>query len=138
MNEATEPIEAAEPNRLIRHFFYGSLMSGHYNNEALLQWDVARKIGRTTIRGFRLYDLGSYPCAERSNNLNDVLHGEVWDVGPHGARMVKMMEEGAGYEGEKVMTEFGPAIIWTRRPISSLRVVESGDWNEKISRAQSN
>jgi gamma-glutamylcyclotransferase (GGCT)/AIG2-like uncharacterized protein YtfP len=140
MNESSQLIEpSGHPmEHLIRHFFYGSLMSNQYNNESLLQWDFATKIGKTSIPGFQLYDLGFFPCAQRTNNPNHVLYGEVWDLGLQGTSMVSWMERGSGYWKEIVDTEFGSAIIWTRNPTVGSRLVESGDWNNRINQSQLN
>lgn len=60
-----------------RLFVYGSLMKGQYNHTAFLS--DAEYLGKASIRGFGLYDLGSYPGIKYAEDVFSVT-GELYAV----------------------------------------------------------
>ncbi len=84
--------------------FYGSLREGHYNFTRLVAKDDKRtKDGVETIRGFKMFDLGSFPFVSRTNNDADSIIVELYTLSdPDVCRYIHMMEVGAGYGVEEV------------------------------------
>ena len=58
-------------------FVYGSLMKGRYNHDAYMGRAVY--LGRASIRGFALYDLGYFPGILHDSHDGRV-YGELYEV----------------------------------------------------------
>ncbi|HXG36580.1 MAG TPA: gamma-glutamylcyclotransferase family protein [Dehalococcoidia bacterium] len=61
-----------------RLFVYGTLMNGMEAN-VILASKGARYVGSGVIQG-RLYDLGEYPAAVKSDDPNEVVVGELYEL----------------------------------------------------------
>ncbi len=110
--------------------FYGSLRQGQYNNRGK---QGGMEYQRTAvIPGFKLFSLGSYPCAIETGNEDDKLTVDLFTVTGQGEYGIHSMELGAGYTYKEVDidgTSFGIYVY----PTSALtrlhdRNVPDGDW----------
>lgn len=57
-------------------FVYGSLKKGFYNHSLIEPFE---KIADGTING-KMYSLGAFPAIVLTNDPNELIHGEVYDV----------------------------------------------------------
>lgn len=91
-------------------FFYGSLMSGLYNNIILQNKGCTFIQKDKTKREFQLWSLGPYPAMSIGNQS---VPGEIWDVQNDDViNYIEEMEQGAGYYQIKIETESGVK-AWT-------------------------
>jgi gamma-glutamylcyclotransferase (GGCT)/AIG2-like uncharacterized protein YtfP len=89
-------------------FVYGTLMSTNRSNRAYL--DDAEYLGKFTLNGYELYDLGSYPGIVEGN---DKVKGELYAVS------IDKLADIDRYEGE--------GYLYTRKMVQVL-----GEGNEKL------
>lgn len=89
-------------------FVYGTLMSTNRSNRAYL--DDAEYLGKFTLDGYELYDLGSYPGIVEGN---DKVKGELYAVS------IDKLDDIDRYEGE--------GFLYTRKMVQIL-----GEGNEKL------
>lgn len=103
---------------------YGSLKRGFYNHGAL--GEDAEFLGTTTVRGV-MYWNGVYPKLYHFDTEGDVDEAngcsfcynsskdhevEIYKVNDRAYEYIKAMEVGAGYEPERLETEWGTATIY--------------------------
>ncbi len=99
---------------------YGSLKKGFYNHKALGL--DAEFLGTVPVWGV-MYWNGSYPKLYKANgnfgteSLFDVSKQakhevEIYRISPECAKVVSIMEEGAGYVAEEIETPYGAAVIY--------------------------
>ena len=122
-------------------FVYGSLLSGMGNHVII---EKAKKLGtcKSPI-GFEMIDLGYFPGALHTGNLNSSLIGEVYEVDDYTFSRVNMLEgynpmnpELGLYNRTLIATDFGPAHIYTYNRSSAdyhSRLVANGDWRTYLS-----
>jgi len=63
----------------MKYFAYGTLKRG-FPNYPLLEYLDAKFVGSGFITGYKMYDLGNYPTIVKSNNEDDIVYGEVFEV----------------------------------------------------------
>lgn len=120
--------------------FYGSLRRGEYNYESFVRHYGAenyRYQKTSSISGFKLYSLGSYPAinkvkvGEESSNLIV----DVFEVSEPVYQSIRAMELGANYKEITVDIEGEEVILYEyRTPVSEDRRVLTGDWSEHLSK----
>lgn len=108
---------------------YGSLKRGGHNHHWL---GDARYIGEASVRGYRLYSLGSFPAAARSW-LGPVIHGEVYRVTPEQLANLDRLEgvETHFYRRVQVTTVEGATVLmYVQLPlqVQGLKPVPGGRW----------
>ena len=92
-------IENSADNRHIL-FVYGSLMKGRYNHDTYMGRAVY--LGRASIRGFALYDLGYFPGILH-DSLDSRVYGELYEVsGEDFERICQLEGNGFLYQCESV------------------------------------
>ena len=113
-------------------FVYGTLMRENYNHERFGFNIKARFLMATALKGYRLYDLGAFPCIVHTGSPEDAVLGEVYDVQDKELlRMMKTMEEGAGYTERTVEVGGVAAIAYVFEDLPpNARPIESGNWND--------
>jgi gamma-glutamylcyclotransferase (GGCT)/AIG2-like uncharacterized protein YtfP len=87
-------------NKSNKYAFYGSLRKDQYNYERLK--NGLEYIATVEIPGFRLYSLGPYPTALRSDDPKDTLVVDLFNVSPTITYRIDAMERGADYDYEEV------------------------------------
>jgi gamma-glutamylcyclotransferase (GGCT)/AIG2-like uncharacterized protein YtfP len=115
-----------------RIFVYGSLKRDCFNHGKFDFDKRTRFVKEAALHGFRMYNLGHYPCIVRTGLEEDVVHGEVFEfIDNECAALIKKMEEAVHYaeelidiEGQKVST-----YIHRRAPTHAKLVVD-GNWRE--------
>ncbi len=60
-------------------FVYGSLKQGYWNHY-LLEEDNVSYVGEATIKGFSLYHVATYPGMVKSNDLDEKVYGEIYNI----------------------------------------------------------
>ena len=81
-------------------FVYGSLMKGRYNHDAYMGRAVY--LGRASIRGFALYDLGYFPGILHDSRDSRV-YGELYEVSAEDFERICQLEgNGFLYQCERV------------------------------------
>ena len=114
---------------------YGSLRLNEYNYEAFKRifGKDFNYIRTTSILGYNLYDLGSYPGLKPAANDTDRVIVDIMECSEECFNNIQRMEHGAGYITVKV-TEEGtdnkfPAYVY-EYPCDNL--VVSGDWSKYL------
>ena len=108
-------------------FVYGTLRAGETNHSLLAQ---ARLLGTCRLAsGYRLYDLGAYPAAKKSDT-GHALVGEVYGIdGQTLAALDRLEEYPVEYIRERVETDYGPAWIYLYcLSVARLPLIRHGDW----------
>lgn len=108
---------------------YGSLRKGEYNYQYFKRWfgDDINHVKTTTIDGFTLHSLGSYPCAVRGEGKLVV---DILEVSEEVSKDIYDMEIGAGYYVDMVHVEDEKLPIYLMAN-SNQKVVEHGDWTKR-------
>lgn len=123
-----------------RIFVYGSLRRQEYNHSRVNNWGFGelKHVADGFIRGAKLYNLGSYPCIVPSENPEDRVVGEVYDVPEELWRRIDGMEQGAGYEAKDVLVQGEDvaidALAYFYRfgdELSDKQLIPSGDWSKR-------
>lgn len=119
---------------------YGTLRKGHYNyhNFALDLRYVAKHLGTTTIKGYKLCEYGTLPYAVSTYDDNDEITVDVFDIQyTRTFWQINLMEQTAGYftdiERIKLDKEEHDTIIWTITETQlpkTAKHIKSGDWND--------
>ena len=116
---------------------YGSLRKGQYNYDRFKNHfgSEFNYLKTSTISGYKLYDLGSYPGLKVSDNEEDVVVIDVLEVSQECFDYIEVMEHGAGYITVKVTDDQSKekyAAYIYENPCDNL--VESGDWSKYLSK----
>ena len=77
-------------------FVYGTLKRGHYNYKRF-GMNQSEYLGNGIVRGYKMYTNGSYPGIIKTNNEEDVISGELFNVSEMLFNTLDMMETCAGY-----------------------------------------
>lgn len=112
-----------------KHLFYGSLRSGQYNFNRFGP-GTQKYIKTVKIPGFKMYNLGYYPCVTESDNLQDEITAELHEVNEEAAKKIYFMEKGAGYLSKHIEIDGEKAVIYyyTSEHLNRNNIIESGDW----------
>jgi len=113
---------------------YGSLRKGNYNYERFMDYfpKGLEFKSTTTIKGFDLYDLGSYPGIKKSDDPEKVLVVDIMTCSDDCFNSINRMELGAGYSAETVMIDETPYTIYLYEGrVNPSRLVATGDWNSR-------
>lgn len=109
---------------------YGTLRKGHYNNKRFPMVHMKD----IDVPGFQLYDLGSYPMVIKTDNPEDIVKMELFQVTATTEEYIDAMEYGAGYD--KVMVPVNdPSIkeagVYFYHNIPSYaKLIEHGDYTK--------
>lgn len=117
-------------NKNNKYAFYGSLRKGMYNFD---RFKDGLTYERTVqIPGFRLYSLGPYPTALKSDDPNDILTVDLFTVTSTMAYRIDAMERGADYDYVEVDVDGEKYGIYTWDFSLAGRLLKSrvpgGDW----------
>ena len=115
-------------NRHGQYAFYGSLMMGMENN---LPYEKHLKfLGKVRLAGFKMFSLGQYPYAVRSNDQNREIVAELYKVTDRKTeQLIYEMELDEGYifsEVEIADNKFG--IYLFDSPVIKSAEITDGDW----------
>lgn len=128
--------ERKAPSKDTLFFIYGSLRKRCYNHSRIKDKAVFK--GKAKILGFALYSLGSYPAVFPTNNKDDVVFGELYQIEDDKVRqLIHSMEIWAGYKlvtekcyvnGDRKETQEIAIYIYKNPSIALNKRVEDGDW----------
>lgn len=115
---------------------YGSLRKGEYNFDRISsQYPGGVKyVGTTKIKGYNLYNLGSYPAISEGEDKSKELTVDVLEVSQPAFNFIERMEIGAGYNRSyhNINGEDLPLYTMTKenlvRYYGGGTIVDSGDW----------
>jgi gamma-glutamylcyclotransferase (GGCT)/AIG2-like uncharacterized protein YtfP len=106
---------------------YGTLRVGDYNH-SYFSSGLKSISERVKISGFKLYSLGPYPCAVKTDDDNDTIIVDVLDpTDKRTERMIDGMERGAGYHFETTNVNGEDCKIYLFKKPSGDHI-ENGDW----------
>lgn len=120
-----------------RVFVYGTLKNGESNS--LLLWS-SQYIGPEVIEGYRMYDLGVYPAIVKTDNKNEMVGGEVWEISSGTMEVIDKMEGWKGdnnpqnlYNKDVVQTNYGEAFVYSLNIAEHERlnypIIADGNWS---------
>jgi len=112
---------------------YGSLRSGEFNFNRFKEYfpNGIEYIKTTTVKGFDLHSLGSYPGIVKSKDPEKELVVDIMHCDNPCYYAINGMELGAGYKNEDVLIEGVPHTIYVYQGNPN-RLVESGDWSKHL------
>lgn len=120
------------------HIIYGSLREGHYNYNAFKRMGSTEVLARGELRGYKMWDLGAYPCITYTGNTDDIVQVEVHKYCDRNSTSIARMEIGAGYvpideqiKGDDGKTHFGTVWVYPNEPRFG-KEVEGGDWTVHV------
>ena len=117
-------------------FVYGTLLTNHGN----WSWALSPTIGvPDTVTGFALHTLTAFPMAIRTDDPNDILHGELFVVDGTELRAIDRLEgyspssdRNTFYIREEITTDSGvTAMLYSSTQATRYPKIESGDWRER-------
>jgi gamma-glutamylcyclotransferase (GGCT)/AIG2-like uncharacterized protein YtfP len=112
-------------------FAYGSLKEGYHIFD---RFESIRSVQKNvSISGFKMYNLGSYPCIAYTGNDEDVVHGEVVLLDPKESVQLDHVELGAGYYADTRQIGDHICKVYVTRPdnhqyLKGQKHIESGIW----------
>lgn len=116
---------------------YGSLRKGEYNCKRFQNYFPGEfnYLRTETIKGFDLFDLGSYPGIKESKDPNKELVIDIFEAGEECYRSINAMELGANYTNHtiKIGEDICTIYLYNGNPT---KLVESGDWSKYLSHEQ--
>lgn len=114
-------------------FVYGTLKKGFGNHNYLL--GHLEPLAEDKLAGHKMYSLGGFPAIVESDNEEDVVYGELYEVNPAELRRLDGLEgyrDGyAGFYDRKTVTTVGgvEALVYFMHEVGENRpLVESGVW----------
>jgi len=106
---------------------YGSARKGSYNNYII---ESGKFLGKTILKGYQLYSLGTYPAVSRKQNSETVV--EVWDVTLNSFMFLDILEKRYDfipvYEKVKLNGMEIEGIVYIQQNLDGYKEIESGDW----------
>jgi len=106
---------------------YGTLRVGHYNFSRFNLTPVEENV---VIKGFDLYDLGSYPCVVK--NPEGEITVDILECSEHTLQGIRRMEVGAGYNYKTINIKGIKCEIYYYNNIPNYATkIEHGDYNRK-------
>lgn len=117
----------------MRIFVYGSLRHKQGNSHWMTN---AQLLGDFSIDNYQLYSLGHYPGAVPGNGT---VHGEVYRIDNATlAELDALRTRGGEYARQLIQTPYGSAWMYVyQRPVDGLKLIESGDWLDRVSNNKS-
>jgi gamma-glutamylcyclotransferase (GGCT)/AIG2-like uncharacterized protein YtfP len=118
---------------MIKCVFYGTLRRPDYNYQRMVNlFSYGPKsylyIRTQRIRGFEMYDLGSYPAIKHAEESKSIVV-DIFEISDRAHNYIHCMETGAGYyEDEIYIDNFLCKIFVYKYPTNQSPVIESGDW----------
>ena len=112
---------------------YGSLRQNHYNYDRFKQafGDGFNYVKTSSILGYNLFDLGSYPGLKVAEDKDTRVIIDVLEVSEECFNRIEMMEHGAGYSTITVEdAETGDKYLAYLYEYPCTKLVKSGDWSE--------
>lgn len=113
---------------------YGSLRHEEYNFERFknIFGEDIKFLKTDTIYGAKLYDLGSYPGINITNDMSDSLTIDVLEVSEKCFKALNNMEIGAGYSPKDIFVGDDSCVIWVYNTIldGKKSQVKHGDWSK--------
>jgi gamma-glutamylcyclotransferase (GGCT)/AIG2-like uncharacterized protein YtfP len=107
--------------------FYGSLRRGLHNYEQFSRFLNYRF--STWITGFQLYSLGDFPFALFTNNVNDRILIEVFEIQDlETQKEIDDLELNYGYHCETIVIDGEPVKIYVFKEKANYPPVSGGDW----------
>ena len=113
---------------------YGSLRKGGFNYRPWLESKGAMFLGKGKIKGFSLYDLGSFPAVIKGDG--EVV-GELYEVSEEMFDKIDWMEKSAGYKKQEITVNGIKCALWffTKKTLSfykKAKKVEHGDYIKSL------
>lgn len=112
---------------------YGSLRKNEYNFDRFkaIYGPNFNYLSSIIIKGYDLYDLGSYPGIKESENPNKDLQVDIMECGDDCYNSIKRMELGAGYTTKNIEIDGEDHTIYIYQG-NPRKLVESGDWSKYL------
>ena len=112
--------------------FYGTLRQGQGNHRWSVAQDNGAKFdGTHTIHGYRMHSLGGYPFVVKTDNLDDSVVVELYELTDDTiASQIHRMELGAGYHTQEIVQNEKSYLIYVQndRGSANYPIVPNGDW----------
>lgn len=108
---------------------YGTLRETQYNFDRIAKLfgkESIKKLGETTIKGFKLLDLGYYPAAVPCEDSQ--IRCDILEVSEEANKFIDSMELGAGYTFQMLNQQ---KIYVLSDQKQTFPKIESGDWLKK-------
>lgn len=133
-------------------FVYGTLRTDDSAPEAKLLKSKSRNLGAAVLEGARLFDLGEYPGAVRSDDPSEKVEGLLLEIDPEeSAELLARLDAYEEFEPhrpeqslfirERAEVRSGNKtrkawIYWYNGSLSSARAIGSGHYRRRIGRAR--
>ena len=112
--------------------FYGSLRRVQYNSSEVNPDFLY--LSTTTIGGYKMYSLRAYPACIISDDPEDTIVIELFDLDARNFASIDSMEKGAGYHTTTIIVDGKEYIMYLHTPEHwegrEDRLVANGDWVE--------
>lgn len=106
-------------------FVYGTL-----RKEGSLHYMIDKEpVAMAKLRGFKMYNLGAYPAITPSNDFNDIIVGEIYEITEEKFLQISTMERCAGYTIYH-SAEIGAYLYVYDKINNEKQQIKSGDWIE--------
>jgi len=142
-----------EETKTYRTFVYGSLRRGEFNHDRFRGFPESFKCAGF-IRKALLKPLGPYPCIVPSEDEQDVVQGEIYDLPESLHNVILNMEVNAGYvfnpvsvevlanadeaPGKTVPIEASAYFYANPERVRGIAPIKSGDWTSREVRERRN
>lgn len=107
----------------MRLLVYGSLRKGGFLHNHYLNRE---SLGQIVLSGYKMFRVGSYPAICKSDNEDDKIITELYEMNDDEFEPLKRMEEAAGYQ--TVDESEGKLFIQSEEDQAHRTQVMDGDW----------
>lgn len=104
---------------------YGTLRRGFYNH---FRMGNNRYLGTVNVSGYKMYTNSYYPAIVKSNNINDVIIAEIYEIDKGAFHPIVGMELGAGYYMDEIEVSIGGEKIVVPAFVMEQSRVDNGNW----------
>lgn len=104
---------------------YGSLKKGFFNHTLL---GHSYLVNTGSLKGFKLYSLGSYPCIYPSDDDTDTVLVEIYNVTNKILDELNRMETSARYYPKIVKVKDYNVLVWVYNTKPDTKHIKSGIW----------
>ena len=128
-------IEGFEPSGDLM-LIYGTLRAGEYNHEAFELDQNATFLGEGRLSGYAMRDVGKFPIAYKTGDLEDSIVVELYEVhNKEAACTLDQMERDYGYKRQRFTVDTGEGelenvgmYVMPGKKVDDLPQVPGGDW----------
>lgn len=113
-------------------FVYGTLKK-NFPNHKCIELSNGKYLGKTFLRGYKMYSLGAFPVIVPYDNILETVQGEVYTV--DNLTILDRLEGYPHFYNRKIVyTIFGETWVYFQQtvPYDNVGLIDIGVWNKRV------